>query len=471
MNKRLLNLYHKLPPSARDIVASLRGYYLRTWRYGPETDQWVAEAHERERWSAEQWKTYREERLAYVLHRAATQVPYYREQWAERRRNGDKAGWEYLENWPVLEKDALRTDASRFVVDDCDIEKMFHEHTSGTTGKSLDLWWSQETVRRWYAMFEARWRRWYGVSRHDRWAIIGGQLVTPVEQRHPPFWAWNAAFHQLYMSSYHLAPGLIADYLDALAKYKIRYLFGYTSSLYALAQEALRLGRDDLHFTVAITNAEPVYAYQRQAIEEAFHTPLRETYGMSEIVIAAGECEAGQLHLWPEVGWVEVLEDNQPVVPGTAGELICTGLFNADMPLIRYRLGDRAALAEAETPCECGRRLPKLKAVEGRSDDVLYTPDGRRIGRLDPVFKQNLPVLEAQIIQEKLDYIRVLYVPAGDYTPEAGQTIIKGIQDRMGDVEVVLEAVPEVPRTANGKFRAVICRLSPEERPKFAAVP
>src|SRR5690606_8477381 len=118
MNKSLLKFYHQLPPSARDIVASIRGYYLRSWRYGPETEHWATEAHEREYWSAEKWKAYREERLASVLHRAATQVPYYRDQWAERRRQGDKASWDYLENWPILEKDVLRADALRFLADD-----------------------------------------------------------------------------------------------------------------------------------------------------------------------------------------------------------------------------------------------------------------------------------------------------------------------------------------------------------------
>lgn len=466
MNKRLLNLYHQMPPFARDMAATLRGYYLRSWRYGPETDQWVAEAHERERWSAEQWKTYREERLAYVLHRAATQVPYYREQWAERRRNGDKAGWEYLENWPILEKETLRAHPPRFVADDCNIKDMFHEHTSGTTGKSLDLWWSRETVRRWYGLFEARSRGWYGVSRHDRWAILGGQLVTRVEQRRPPFWVWNAALRQLYMSSYHLAPDLIGYYLDALSRYKIRYMLGYTSSLYFLAQEVLKTGRNDVKFQVIITNAEPVFDYQREAISKAFQTPVRETYGMSEIVASANECDYGNLHLWPEAGWIEVLDGEQAVPRGVAGDLVCTGLFNADMPLIRYRVGDRGALAH-DMDCACGRSLPILASLEGRSDDVLYTADGRLIGRLDPVFKQNLPVREAQIIQETLKRIRVRYVPAANFTPEAEQSIQERLQDRMGDIEVIFEALEAIPLTKNGKFRAVICNLSDDEKSKI----
>lgn len=187
MTDILLKAYHGLPVPLRSIAASLQGFYLRSWRYGPETDRLVEEALERETWSIDRWKAWQEERLAYVLHRAATQVPYYREQWAARRRQGDRASWDYLENWPILEKDFVRENPRAFVADDCDVRKMFHEHTSGTTGKPLNLWWSQKTVREWYALAEARWRQWHGVSRHDRWIMLGGQLVIPVSQSRPPF--------------------------------------------------------------------------------------------------------------------------------------------------------------------------------------------------------------------------------------------------------------------------------------------
>jgi phenylacetate-CoA ligase len=139
MSDTLVPLYHHLPAPARSIAASLRGYYLRSWRYGAETERLVAEALEREHWSPERWKAWQEERLAFVLHRAARHVPYYREQWAARRCHGDRASWEYLENWPILGKEPLRENPIAFVADDCDVRRMFHEHTSGTTGKSLDL--------------------------------------------------------------------------------------------------------------------------------------------------------------------------------------------------------------------------------------------------------------------------------------------------------------------------------------------
>jgi len=460
----LLRLYSRLPVPLRPVAASLRGLYLRSWRYGPESERLIAAALDREHWSPEQCTAWQEERLAYVLHRAATRVPYYRAQWAARRRQGDRASWAYLENWPILEKEALRRHPTAFVADDCTIRHMFHEHTSGTTGTPLDVWWSRQTVRAWYALFEARCRSWYGVSRRDRWAILGGQIITPRSQRRPPFWVWNAALHQLYMSSYHLAPELISYYFDALQRYRIRYIFGYTSSLYALAHEALRGDRKDLHMAVAIANAEPVFDYQRSAIAEAFHCPVRETYGMAEIVAAASECAGGKLHLWPEVGWVEVCQGTQPLTSGMSGDLVCTGLLNADMPLIRYRVGDSATLPVVTATRCCGRTFPTLAALAGRTDDLLYTLDGRCIGRLDPIFKAHLPVREAQIIQEALDKIRVRYVPTADFTPAAARTMVQRLQERLGMVDILLERVDEVPRENNGKFRAVLCNLPAAER-------
>lgn len=85
MNDTLVKLYNHFPAPLRSVAASLRGLYLRGWRYGPETERLVEEALGRESWSLKQWRAWQEERLAYVLHRAATQVPYYREQWAALR--------------------------------------------------------------------------------------------------------------------------------------------------------------------------------------------------------------------------------------------------------------------------------------------------------------------------------------------------------------------------------------------------
>ncbi|MBK9054032.1 MAG: hypothetical protein IPL78_24895 [Chloroflexi bacterium] len=103
-----IKIYQRLPYPLRVAVASGRGYQLQRWRYGAQTETLVQQALERDQWTDSQWQTWREEKLAYILNRAATQVPYYREQWQHRRRQGDKTSWELLENWPLLPKQAVR---------------------------------------------------------------------------------------------------------------------------------------------------------------------------------------------------------------------------------------------------------------------------------------------------------------------------------------------------------------------------
>ncbi|MGH7519971.1 MAG: phenylacetate--CoA ligase family protein [Gemmatimonadales bacterium] len=454
MNSRLLRLYHRLPARARSAAATLRGWYLKRWRYGAESEQLIEEALARDAWTTAQWAKWRDERIAYVLHRAATRVPYYRDFWEERRRRGDRASWETLENWPILEKDEVRANPRAFVADDCDPRRMFHEQTSGTTGKPLDIWRTKTTVSTLHAIADARTGRWDGIPEGVRWARLGGQLVVPVRQKRPPFWVWNAAMRQLYLSSFHLSPDLIPHYLDALKRYKIVYLASYPSSVHALAQEVLQLGRTDLAMSAVYTNAEPLLPEQRATIAAAFQCPVRETYGMAESVAAASECSAGRLHQWPEFGHVELHEH---------GELICTGLLNPDMPLIRYRVGDRAQAPHAKGPCPCGRGLPLFGRVEGRMNDVLFTADGRPVFWLNPVF-YGLPLRQSQIIQEHFDVLRVRVTPAPGFTAASERTIVERLQERMGDVRVIVDRVTEVPRTSNGKLRAIVCQIPPDER-------
>ncbi|MBK7217302.1 MAG: hypothetical protein IPH95_09670 [Candidatus Promineofilum sp.] len=190
---------------------------------------------------------------------------------------------------------------------------------------------------------------------------------------------------------------------------------------------------------------------------------------MAEYAAAGSECQHGRLHLWPEAGHVEVLaDDDRPAPVGQTGRIVPTGLLNADMPLIRYDIGDRAALLP-DDGCACGRTLPLMSSVEGRHDDAIVTPDGRAIGRLDPVFKADLPIREAQIIQETWDRMRVRFVPAAAYRRADGEALVARIRDRVGPMEYVLEETDAIARTGNGKFREVLCLVDPETRPAAEA--
>lgn len=456
----LVNLehaYHRAPYAAKVVAATSQGLLLRSRRYGRATDRLVREAIERESWSSAQWCRWEQAHLASVLAGARTHVPAYRGE-VTSVEIGDSG----LSRWPLLEKERLRADPRSFIRDDAPA-RLITEHTSGSTATPLSLFISKPDYRAWYALVEARWRQWYGVSRDDRWGIIGGQPVARPDAAAPPYWVWNASMLQLYLSSYHVAERTASDYVHAMDRHRITYLLGYPSSIHALAVACQQLGIAPEPLRVVITNAEPLLDYQRATIAEVFGCPVRETYGMAEYVAAASECEHGRLHLWPEVGLLEVVESGSgdPVPPGETGTFACTGLLNRSMPLIRYLVGDAGAIAATGETCPCRRTLPMLKGVDGRCDDLVRTLDGRLIGRLDPVFKGNLPIGGAQIVQESLDRFRVLVVPADGYGELAADEIRRRLRERVGEVRVDVEVIDRLPSGANGKFKAVISRVDP----------
>ena len=458
MNGISQRLYNSLPPSLRSVAASGRGYYLRWWRYGLETEGLVDAALERDMWSERQWKTWQHGRLTDLLHRAATKVPYYREYWRRRRRTGDRASWDTLEHWPVLKKDALRATPEAFVAEDCSSRRMLPFYTSGSSGKPLKLWISRTDDRFWYALFEARWRRWYGLSRSNRWAIVAGQLVTPISQRQPPYWVWNRGLNQLYMSSLHIGERTAKDYLNAMQVYEIQYLYCQSAAGALIARFGLEQDLDPPPLKAVITSAEPLFPHQREAISQFFQCPVRATYGMAERVLGASECEAASMHAWPDAGILEVIDDDgdERVPEGHAGRFICTGLVNLNMPLIRYEVGDRGSVMPETTRCSCNRTLPVIDSIDGRLDDVIVTPDGRRVGRLSPAFKGAIAIHEAQVIQESEQLLRVLVVPAQGYSVKDAEAITSNLRDRVGNMQIEIDEVSRIARSATGKFRGVI---------------
>jgi len=170
------------------------------------------------------------------------------------------------------------------------------------------------------------------------------------------------------------------------------------------------------------------------------------------------QCERGSYHVHPDYGVLEVIrDDGEPARPGESGEIVCTSFMNAAFPLLRYRLGDCAVAGESG--CACGRSFPVLHEIVGRVDDLVVTPDGRRVGRLDPVFKGRRTIREAQIVQESATEIVVRVVPGPGYGDEDGASVVAELEARLGpEMKITVLRVPEIERTAGGKFRSVVNR-------------
>jgi phenylacetate-CoA ligase len=136
------------------------------------------------------------------------------------------------------------------------------------------------------------------------------------------------------------------------------------------------------------------------------------------------------------------------------------------MPFVRYRIGDLVTVPDAGTECACGRSLPVIDSIDGRNSDALVAADGRLVtpSCVEGVFDTDLPLDEAQIVQTGLHTVVIRYVPSAPFTVADERALIARVRDRMGSVEVTLEAVARIPRGPNGKFRAVVCELRGKEK-------
>lgn len=175
----------------------------------------------------------------------------------------------------------------------------------------------------------------------------------------------------------------LAELRDAIAAFRPDMLAGYPSVLALLADEQ-RAGRLEVRPHILLTTSEVCTLEMSRRISDAFGTKPLDVYASTETGLIAAECDQHRgRHLFEDQVLLEnVDEDGQPVPDGrSGGRLLVTNLFNRTQPLIRYELSDMVTLDSS--PCPCGRRTPRIVALDGRSDDILVLPG--RDGRPRPV--------------------------------------------------------------------------------------
>lgn len=454
---RLDKIYAALPVWAQHWAASGYGVYWKWLRFGPGYNESLQGFLSRERFSAEEWQQWQQEQLKRLLAEAVETVPYYRDTWTAQQKRAAVAG--HLEALPLLAKDAVRTNPQAFVRLGSRPLIQPVTYTSGSTGTPITNFWTPLDVRRTRALREVRSANWAGVSFNQPRATFSGRMVVTDPESKGPFHRFNRMEQQVYFSAFHLSSKTAPIYVEALRQHQTQWLTGYAVSWYLLARHILDLNLSVPPLKAVITTSEKLSLEMRSVMEQAYRCRVFEEYGSVENVMFASECEAGKLHVSPDAGVVEILRhDGAPCAPGETGEVVVTGLMREYQPFIRYRIGDLAAWDPE--PCLCGRHMPVLKEVVGRIEDVVVGPDGREMVRFHGIFAGQPNVVEGQIVQEALDHIRVKVVPTAAFGSADEEDIAQRVRQRLGSqVRVVVERVAEIPRSASGKFRAVISLL------------
>lgn len=242
--------------------------------------------------------------------------------------------------------------------------------------------------------------------------------------------------------------------LDWLDRVRPPFLWTYASNAAALASEGQ--GRPWAKAVRGIfCNAESLSQHQRAQIEAATGCRPCSLYGATETGLIAVDCPAGGgMHVVAEGVKVEILDaSGAPTLPGEIGEIVVTPLYNYAMPLIRYRLGDLARAANG--PCACGRHMPLIGEVLGRTRNMFVRPDGQRFWPdMDSAVPARLvPYRQCQFVQLDRTTIEFRYVPVEEDQTEHREALAAFVREQLFDeASLAFTRVRAIERSGSGKF-------------------
>lgn len=475
MGSRYEALYPYAPVWLQNLGISLYGLAYKHERLGGAFDAYVEQFVERESWDRTRMDRYLQDELSKVLGHAFAQVPHYERVWKAAgftRESIAAIGPAELHRLPATSKRDLRAAPESFVARDIQAAKKLQTYaTSGTSGTPIRCYCSADDHRRFRAGREARSFRWAGTSVRMPRSMIGGRRVVPDGVARPPYYRYNMAEKQVYFSAFHIAPGTMRDYVEGFERYRPEVLTGYAYSHFLLARMMQEAGvRLSYAPRALVLSSEKLTPVMKATILDAFGARAFEEYGSVEDCMLATECERGSLHVHPDFGIIEIVDDaGMPVPPGTEGRILCTSLLSETQPLIRYEIGDRGIWSADR--CACGRdHLPVLQEIVGRLEDVITGKDGRQLVRFHWVYVDLPHIIEGQVIQEELDRFTLKLVVTPGFCAEDEEVIRRRFAERLGPVQLRFEQVPTIPRTERGKFRAVISRLPERNGGKVPSV-
>jgi phenylacetate-CoA ligase len=433
----------------------LKGHASVALRRELEETQW---------WDAERIAALRTARLKAMLSKIERDVPYYQQRFAELGfAAADLRNEDDLSRLPLLDKATIRAHTPAMKA--MSARGLIRYNTGGSSGEPLVFFIGEGRVSHDVA---AKWRatRWWGVDIGDREAVVWGSPVELTRQDRLRKLR-DRVLRTTLLPAFEMSPERLDAFVDALLRLRPRILFGYPSALAFIGRHARERGIDlrGIGVEVAFVTSEKLYEDQRRSIAETFGCRVADGYGGRDAGFIAHECPQGRLHLSAEDIVVEIVGNDGRRLPyGEAGEIVVTHTRTADFPFLRYRTGDIGVLSEER--CACGRGLPVLARVEGRSTDLVYAADGTAMHGLALIYvlRDLEGIRQFRIVQESLGETRVEIVAGEGFGQNTSRAIEQGLRRRLGaSVRVIVERVPRIATEASGKFRYVQSRVIPPE--------
>ena len=423
-------------------LARGRGYH-RIRRF-LETSQW---------WSAEQLRDFQWQELTRLLAMAFRSVPFYQRKYAAAgARLEDIRTWDDFQRLPVLTREEVNQHREELFPRDLPVRRLPHA-TGGSSGAPVRFYRTWESYD-WRLAATHRAYGWSGCRTGERSLYLWAAPLASQPFLHRLRERANAAlYRRLIIPSWRQDPSLWEQTFRKALRFRPRYLVGYVSSLVHFARylESRQLRLPFLR--AVLTAAEPLSPSVRGFLGQIFRVPVFETYGSREFMSIGAECDRHEgLHLHVENLVVEVASPG----PDGYGDILITDLHNLGTLFIRYAIGDLGRLARRA--CSCGRGLPLLDPVAGRTVDQIRLPGGQVVSGLFFVhlLKEFPEILQYQVRQPSQDRLVLLLVLARDLSASSRSLLDAELRRVLGQLDYEIRSVPAIPLGPAGKLQPVV---------------
>lgn len=406
-------------------------------------------------------------RLRSMVAYAYETVPYYREVMDQSGlRPRDVRTVDDLVHLPLLTREQLAQTPDRFVSRRYRKGQGLHLRSSGTSGHAKSVHYDPAAL--FLALAQGHRQRivlshFVGktVGYREANVSVAATMSTAIRKFYESH-SWTPRRIDLSRNLVVLRDSSFADVVTQLNAFRPDVIQGYGSSLGAIYRWAWEHRVPIIRPKVIVYGADHMAEANRLLIETTYGVPVLSNYQAVEALRIAFQCECrAGLHVSLDAVAVRVVDDNgKTLESGSTGHLVLSNLTNRATVLLNYLLGDVAMWSR--TMCPCGRTLPTLERLEGRSDDFVILPNRQRLPALvvmEPF--DGIPgLVQVQLIQKELQYfiLRAVCTPETDWELMR-QRLEAALRPVVGQNSTLnVERVEVIRPGPQGKVRAVISR-------------
>lgn len=441
-----------LPTLIGALYGQARGYRrLDIWR----------RAAANERLTRERLARLTDDGVQQHVHRSLARFPFYAERVKAHCGSVPAPGTRIrLEELPVWSRDDQR---AFFAQQPTPEDSHYVRQTSGSTGHPVRFHVTRESYE-WRTAVTDRAYSWAHAEEGIRSLHVWAADHTPVSKKQDLKRRVHLALQRrVYFDAFQeFTDAERAACCELINKEKPDAIVGYSGMLVDIA----RYARD--HQALAwkarsmVNAAEGLQSGQRELLEKYLVDEVFLSYGSREFMSIGMECEKHTgYHIATDNLVVEVVaDDGKPRPPGEEGRIVVTDFHNAATPFVRYDIGDIGVMSPDE-PCPCGRPFPRLARVEGRLQDMIYTPRGPLTALYVTYTMRQFDWIDGyQVVQNARNRILIRLLTGAVLSAERLAPVTAMLREKMGDMTIDYERVDALSRRKSGKVELVVSTLS-----------